>query len=260
MSLYLTGRLVSYFPIPYSRVTGHPRKGWKIANRLGAVLTTHLYSPIIFREGIRKESHFIRSFWCILDFDGELSLDEACRMFCDTIHVIATTKHHQKPKGDAGPMDRFRVAIPWQEPISDLLTYRYNIKRAATEFGADEICHDAARLFYPSAKLVQFNLEGYTQGVAGVPLDSPLRKDYGATACKRPAQGLPAGVEAVIKCGVAQGKRNQTLYRVAKDLFSMGYHFDEVLAAVDGSPLLGGCDSPEQVLTTLRSAENSFRN
>jgi len=123
--------------------------------RLAKCVTQYIYSPCVWSEGIRRKSNFKYARWAMLDFDdGELSLSEALDIWQDVIHVIATTKSHQMPKGDQGPVDRFRVCLLFNQVIDCAKTYEYNVKKLVDKYGADKACVDAARFFFPSKEVV----------------------------------------------------------------------------------------------------------
>lgn len=111
-------------------------------------LCTHVWAPIIYSDGYRREKSFLQSEILALDFDNGMSLDGAVRKFAPFRHIIGTTKSH----GVKG--DRFRVLLFFTNPITCLDTFK-NTMRIYTELhGADKACKDGARFFFPCKEIV----------------------------------------------------------------------------------------------------------
>lgn len=132
-------------------------------------MTSNIWSGIVWKDGRRKASNFLFSDVCVLDFDdGQMTLREAQKVFCDQIHILGTTRSHQKEKQGI-ISDRFRVVIPWERRITDSKEYRYNMEKVVRDYPADSQCVDAARLYFPCKEIVSISDDGYKRSV----LDKP---------------------------------------------------------------------------------------
>lgn len=130
----------------------------KIANMGDAlhVINRGVWSPIVWGDGKRCSAGFLFSDYCGLDFDDTLSIDEAIGIFKDYRAIIATTENHRKVKNGVYA-DRFRVIVPWERRITCRDEYVHNMTLAIKEFGADQACKDAGRLFKPSVQVALLN-------------------------------------------------------------------------------------------------------
>lgn len=117
--------------------------------KLYNIVTENYYSPIIFKEGKRKASNFIKSYMLVLDFDEGMELREAKKIFAEYKSIILTTRNHQKEKGGK-TCDRFRVFLLLDEPIEDIDVYKTVMANIIAKYGADRACKDGARMFYNS--------------------------------------------------------------------------------------------------------------
>ncbi|NQY01049.1 MAG: hypothetical protein HRT70_07970 [Flavobacteriaceae bacterium] len=120
------------------------------------VIVAKVWSPSIFKNGTRNKESFLCSNWCVLDFDEGMTLNDALNTFCDTQHIIGTTKSHQTEKNGL-ICDRFRVCIPWEKQIIDAEHYQQNIERMIIHYDTDTSCSDPARLFYPCTAIISIN-------------------------------------------------------------------------------------------------------
>lgn len=189
-----------------------------------------VWSPCVWRGGIRKKSNFISSSFCALDFDdGFLSLRQAMRLWCDTWHIVATTKSHQKEKHGGDAWDRYRFVIPWDSEITDLATYEASMKHAAkaNDAKADRSALDGARFFYPSKRVDNvFGTGDYTQEVK-VPRRYEERK---VEVGEKPTKGKFAPwTQRFFDRGAVPGERNKTLFIVAIDLWRCGYNHEQIM-------------------------------
>lgn len=111
------------------------------------------YSAISFFNNYRSKKNFVSADLCILDFDGEVSIQDAIRMFETYKAMILTTKSHQKgfKNGkEINKTDRFRVIIPFDKKITNVDEYENTMKNIVKDFDADPACVDGARFFYPN--------------------------------------------------------------------------------------------------------------
>jgi hypothetical protein len=238
--------------------------GFRVADtnkveRLKSGIKDFVWSPIIWRSGHRRQVNFLRADWCVLDFDdGEMSLNEAVKAFCDCIHIIGTTKSHQRGKGGL-ICDRFRVALKWDAPLLDLHLYRWNMHKLIDRYPVDKSCMDGARYFFPCREIISAADEGYTQEIdEDVPsrFESPV--DYGAY---RDARIMPPWTRANLERVIPTGERNITCYQISKDLLALGLPADKVLSLIIQSPTYNGIVSEtvrKEIQDVIKSARNKL--
>jgi hypothetical protein len=124
-------------------------------------ITKQTYSLGTFANNHRTNENFQGSQFVGLDIDGGMSLAEARLAFAGYEHIIATTKSHQKPKGDAGPCDRFRVILSIDKFIDNMADYKATVLTLLEKYpAADEACSDAARMFFKSNEVISVNESG----------------------------------------------------------------------------------------------------
>lgn len=200
--------------------------------RLAKCMAGYVWSPCVWRWGKRKQSNFIGALWCVMDFDdGDMSLDQAVRTWQDMTHVIGTTKSHQQLK-NGHVCDRFRVAIRWKDPITDLRRYRYNMVKFTNKYPCDTSCRDAARFFFPCKEIVSVG-EGFAEDVTmEVPerFEKPDLEMYRAFA---EAHITPLHIMHTLKNKPPPGKRNVTVYGLGKDLARLGKTLAECVAIIE---------------------------
>lgn len=204
------------------------RAGFLVTEKLSKIITTSVWSPIIFKNGIRSESNFISSDWAAFDFDEHKDINQAAKELCDYTYIIAPTKSH------TGQHHRYRVCIPWEKTITDIHTYRHNIEKLIEQFGADPQCKDAARFFWPSRSIFKINLHGDFLSVE----NPPRKRVVEYLPLKRPENAqIPDKLITLFQVGVSQGERNSSLWRAAKDLYRAGFEWDDVAKLIRKIPL-----------------------
>lgn len=225
--------MISYHPTsvntstPQSYANGFIAANTNDVSRLTSAIVRYVWSPIVWKNGVRRQSEFIQADWCVLDFDTpELTLQQAKRNFCDMIHAIGTTKSHGKLKNGI-ICDRYRVLLLFSRPIILLNEYRYNMQKAISAYPADPACKDGARFFYPCTEIVQFSAEGYSQDVLEVPASQETEEGYIRSESSGPGNReggrIPRWVEINLEeKQIPKGERNLTLFRMAKDCARAG--------------------------------------
>jgi hypothetical protein len=251
--------------ISYTLTPADPKKphayaaGFRVADlddvkRLAVGISKFVWSGIIWKDGKRRQDHFLHSDWCVLDFDSpEMSLAEAIRIFCDCRHIIGTTKSHLVNKGGI-QCDRFRVAIPWSRRITDLHEYRYNMGRMANAYPIDGQCKDGARYFFPCKEIVSVSEEEYVQEVHAAPPPPPPR---------RAIQGaMPGLVRYQLTHVLGIGNRNLDCWRISKDLARAGFSADQVISFILQSPTYRENKNPriqEKIVEAVRGGFNAVK-
>lgn len=122
------------------------------------------YSAIRFAHNTRNSANFLSADLCILDFDGNVLLDEAKLLFADYQAIILTTKSHRmssKNGMEIEKRDRFRVIIPFNKRITSINVFERVMKNVTRDFKSDEACVDGARFFYPNPYQIQWISSGH---------------------------------------------------------------------------------------------------
>jgi hypothetical protein len=202
---------------------------------LAIAVSRYAWSPSQWGEGgRRRQTNFIRAHYCVLDYDGSLSLAQALRTFADCLHIIGTTRNHQKEKDGTPPQDRFRVLLKFERPIEDLMTFTANMRHWIGRFGADPACRDGARFYWPCVDIVSINSDGDVVEIVPPPvIENPGRR-YEVV---RRAQVIPAYLQPILNQGAPQGTRNATCFRLGAELTRCGFSSDRVFEIVESSPM-----------------------
>jgi hypothetical protein len=144
-------------------------RGWKSYKSSPDIILRALLkvatSPIVFKDGVRSEKNFLRADWVALDFDEGPTLSSITKTFCDCIHVIGTSRNHQKWKGHKSPCDRFRVWLKLEHTITTVADYKATIRKLVHDYEADPACVGAAQLFWPCSAITSVEVDGYTTDV-----------------------------------------------------------------------------------------------
>jgi len=214
-------------------------------DRIAKCMSTFNWSPIVWKDGIRNQSNFISCNWLVFDFDDpDMSLETAKQSFCDCIHVIGTTRNHQRDKNGV-ICDRFRVAIPFELPIPALRAYRYTMQKYMQVYPVDDSCKDGGRLFFPCKEIVSVEPEGFTADpYLDVPDEFERYDPNRLERCK--ANGvMPISVRWFLKNKIDIGSRNNKAYGVARDLLKLGYSKDQAFELIAQSPTYKGIEDKE---------------
>lgn len=225
--------------------------------RIMRCIIAHVWSPIHFKDGHRKQVNFIEANWCALDFETpEMTVEQAHNVFADRIHVIGITRNHRIEKGGV-TLDRFRVLLKWEYPITDLRIYRWNMRQMTERYPCDPACRDGARFFFPCRAVTQMAGEGYLEEVD---LHPPDWFDAELVPGFAPAMGeagvMPRWVAWQLDREIPVGERNPTIFRMASDLTKNGHAEDAIVALVLNSKTYGGKAAPE----VLRDIQKAVRN
>lgn len=187
------------------------------------IATKHVWSPIVWRGGVRKSENFLFSDYCVLDFDSSMQLLEAYDAFKDYQCFIATTMSHQKRK-NGHICDRFRVIIPWEKRIESINIFRGNMQELIKIYEADDACKDGGRLYKPSPGIVFVN-EGEPMAVKQL-----MPKEYKDNVIPiEPPKIMPGWLQDKINRGVCGNEgRNAAGFKIAACMFRQGYSESEV--------------------------------
>ena len=231
-------------------------------------VTEEIWSPIVWRDGLRLKTHFESCSYMALDFDsGDPSLQEMIDDVKDTgvCCIIATTKSHRaiktSPTGRRLPaVDRFRVIFRAESVCTDRELYEFNLDSLARMFGADVSCKDAARFFYPSLEVVYSNLAG--RRLPWRPFDEdyvPEKERFERRRERLAAQGAagipPPWLRAILdgERVIEAGERHKTAYRIGANFAALGWDLEEAIERVMETSI---GDIGEQ--DVRRAVENGF--
>ena len=130
---------------------------------LAKLIVRGIWSPMVWDGMDIVSAHF-----AAFNFDEVVTLALAVRRFASYRHVIGTTRSHQS--NDKG--DRFRVIVPFEQPIRDEFVYLATMKKLVQEFNANRACVDTVRIYYPCVTIVSVNKEGKAFAAVPVPPDA----------------------------------------------------------------------------------------
>lgn len=225
-------------------------KGFEVADtkdleRLSRGISKFVWSPIIWKNGLRHQKWYLNARYAVLDFDdGETTLEEAKRKFCDVNHIIGTTRNHQKSKGEKPAVDRFRVILEFEQPITDLRIFRYNMTVLIRRHGTDKLCKDGARFYYPCKEIVSVLTDADKMPIGIVPpwfensSTDELKQKLARVNYKITGR-LPKFCDAFLKTGkVIDGKgRQSTAFITACEMKLAGIPKDKAYSLLLNAPI-----------------------
>ena len=213
---------------------------------MAEIALSHAWSPIIFKDGIRRGSHFLKANWLVLDFDdGKFTLEQAAHEFKDMWHWIGTTWSHTPEK------HKFRVALKWTMTIEDAEQYTQNVAYALKYYPADKQCKDPARYFFPSKELISCST-----GAQADVWDKVVERPRPVEIDVAKSRVMPVKIAARLSEKWLEGDRNRTTFIVAKEMLKRGFTKDEIIARVCELNDFGRAE----IVTTVVSAERNLRN
>jgi len=179
------------------------------------------WSPIIFRDGIRKGENFIEALTLAIDVDNtgldQMSIFEFSLAFAGVEHYIMTSKSHQKPKMSkkvlCPPADRYHVCFPLAEAITSPADYRGRIEVLIQQFPAiDAGAKDGARFFYGYEETQVFYNPGKPLTI--VPRQQPVLPE--AKPLPAPVQPAPTSIASMVSPDQASTKPKSRLHAMEK--------------------------------------------
>jgi len=240
---------------------GFPVWGFEARENLECI-TSNVWSAILWAGGARQESNFSYCEYAVLDYDEGVTLLEAREMFQNFKCVIGTTKSHgiakQKTEtSHAKPAcDRFRVIIPFTEPIYDLDIYRYNMMILTQKYKSDPQPIDGGRIWQPCRGIVFARATGATINVLK---DVPEKyttvykneKIVEYTNTWKAKMDYPPRVKSTLRGCFMPGTRNKELFFTACFLLNTGNSLHETKKMLERVP---GMIEHEGFYDTLKSA------
>jgi hypothetical protein len=259
-----------YHENTWSKDASHFSKDWKdtqvySANDVAQLCVKNNVAPTMWEDGRRLKIKFRFAEWIGLDFDAGMTLEEAVKVFDKYLHVIGTTKNHQRDKGGI-ICDRFRVFLKLEERCNNRSDYEHTLKLLIEKFGADKCANGTHRFFFKCTKIIQVGIGGELIPIKITP-KSELKKQENIEkrnvrleSYYKPYKIIPPRARKSLADGCANGERNDKCFSIACDLFRVGYSFDEVFDLLWKSaiPLNGSDDTYKDVLKAVNSARKSF--
>lgn len=205
--------------------------------RVAQIAATKIWSPIVWRDGVRRGEQFLYADYCVADIDEGASIYEARRRLdqLGISYAIVTTKSHQKPKGEHKARDRYRVVTRFTRRIKDRREYTHNSRLFGNLFSADNT-HDAARSYFPGIDIVTIK--------PGRPLrivPPPPEIKYQPRAVD-PNMPLPLWVKDALQNGFPSGERHRKSINVVCHLIKRGWTQTDI---IDGFLLRIGLEQHE---------------
>lgn len=245
-------------------------------DELAPRITTHVWSPVVWKEGVRLKANFQTSDLIVMDFDsGKWSTEDAHAWASEFAldAIIAPTKSHMKPK-QIGSMTvclpRFRLIIRADKPCTSLADYEHTLQTLTDALPADKSCKDGARFYFPSMSVDTKDNSCVTPMSW---LSCPPEETEAARAMRRRAEIpkehmrnktlLPQHIIRWLKVGADVGERHKTAYMLGLELGLRGFTEDETIsmAKTFGSnlPTIGEQELRRAISNGHRKAQESAR-
>lgn len=231
---------------------------------LAKLITQFACSNCLWSHGRRNKNHFVGADWMGLDFDDGLKLSDSLAIFEKYTHIIGITKSHGLAK-KGKITDRFRVFLKFEKSCFNLKDYEYTVKKWVHKYGADKVCFDAARFFWPCREIVSINENGLKIPIlnssnAEIRKQTYINRKKAAIDHYKGSKDIPPWIMNVFRFGCAMGRRNMISYGIAKDLLRIGFSDTEVVQMISRSAIPScGDDSFDlkEIENTVASASRS---
>jgi len=217
--------------------------------------TARLNSPVVWIAGIRKASNFVFSEFAVIDIDqGEFSLAEAQNVFKDFVHIIGTTKSHQRLKGNK-IADRFRIFVALERRVTSAKEYAATNESLARQYGGDLQAIAAHMAFMPLRQIVSVSSAGKKFPVAKFEppqVSKPIPKALAMGSGHR----IPHYIQRWLDGGCPDGERNLTCFKAACGLLKRGFNEDEVMNLLLSSaiPISTSTEVVQEIRSVVRNA------
>ena len=183
------------------------------------------WSHFVFNNNYRKADNFKSTQFLVYDIDNGLDLMEAITRLKDYKHIIATTKSHQVEKNGI-VCDHFRIVLVLSAEITDPQIYKnvWSYIYSSLFPEADPSCKDMARLWFKSSTLVNISEIGSDISLS-VPQIAVPSFPSTPSVQKKSEKNLRKDTLVLMAIGAEKGKRNDSLWKAAKD--AQNNDFDE---------------------------------
>lgn len=199
-----------------------------------AYATKYNYSTGVFKDNYRKKANFLTAESIALDIDNDdplstYTMADAKEIFKDYAHIIMPSKSHQKEK-NGRIADRFRIILFLDEPIDNVQDFTATWTELLKFYPAgDHACKDASRFYYPSPGAYSINETGKLWPVSKFTETETTSFDKISDEKGQ----LSRETLNFLTYGAPQGKRNQRLFKAAKDMQEQGFTIEECKSRVN---------------------------
>src|SRR3990167_57085 len=208
---------------------------------MAKIICTFTNSPISWKEnrkgfgGYRKKENFIECNWIALDFDNGIFLSDILEKVNEKIHIVGTTKNHQKPKKKELPWDRFRVWLKLEKEIKNVVEYEECMKWNAKEWGCDKRATDGAKKFRPCKEIVSIKKDGELSKIDREEIKIQ-KMDYRKFSAEE--RTMPKFISEFLQFGVTSGdSRNLACFKCGLHLTRCGYSAEKIFDMIMNSPI-----------------------
>jgi hypothetical protein len=226
------------------------------------VIQEYCWSPIVWRNGEKRQVDFVSADFLVYDVDDPSSppMAQASKIWCEHLSFVGPTKSHQVSKHGI-VCDRYRAGVKTDITITDFETYKYNAKMIADRYGGDPSCADGAQFFWPCQGIASRGAgeEYWTVKEAPRPEIPRIFSDPRRPTSQRGMIG--ENVMRILRDGVPERQRDAA-YFVACCLKDCGLTGEEILAFCRTSKiaLLGGEDEwRETIANAFKYGRNNGR-
>lgn len=215
------------------------------------VMLNDVWSPIVWKQGVRHRGNYISCRYLALDFDdGRWTIEKTKDWLANNAYagIIGTSKSHQKEKKTAAgkvqeACDRFRLVIPFVETITDIDLYEYNMRQVMAAIPVDPSCKDGARYFFPCKEIVYAAGGGHfpcvnTKEDAGYIKEKQNEKAQNEKMKEMASSGLiPAWVLTTVMSGIGPYGRHKLCYRIGAQMTRCGFDTEMITNLIGTGPL-----------------------
>lgn len=226
--------------------------------------TKYNYSTGIFKENYRNKANFVQAECIAIDIDNDdiednYTIEEATKIFADYKHIIMPSKSHQKQK-NGRVADRFRVILFLEHPITSAKDFTATWGQLLKFYpAADKACKDASRFYYPSPKCYSVNDQGRLWPVTKYV--EPEKTELDVALADGERGQLSKSTMQFLTYGAPAGKRNQRLFKAAKDMQEQGFTIEECKTRVNAMiQLTGNWGTDYLNETDLLAINNAYKN
>jgi hypothetical protein len=237
--------------ISYHRTLKHTDDsgdGWETADtldlgRIAKCMMLFAWSPSVW-AGRRLKDTFVSCSLMTLDFDdGEMTVAEAHRTFCDCRHIIGTTRSHQLTKNGNPPCDRFRVVMLFERPITCIHDYAATMGAIRNRYPVDRgVAINPVVWYWPCTEIISIEPDGElwepVKAVKEDPATIAARLHHARASWQKLGR-LPPVADRYVRLGhMPVGcARNQTIYVVSRKLAELGVSLADTLQMVSDAPV-----------------------
>jgi hypothetical protein len=216
---------------------------------LCTILTTRVWSPVVWKDGARAKANFQAAGLVALDFDdGRLTLEECVREMnrLQAAHIVGTTKSHRVAKGTCGAVDRFRLILPSASVCTDLGVYEENMREFIRTWGGDLSCADGGRFFFPCREIVSVKMDKrrhrihWNMSLSTAGAAEARQAEMMVRLQKHKENGtVPLWISQILRGDeiVEPGRRHATTYKLAARLTACGWSKSAIMDAILKTPL-----------------------